>query len=124
MTATKKSPKLVVKDMKGNVLQLATREERGMVGCPGSAHENGFVDHCMVCLGGEYGKVMSYSIPTVEQVLEGQAVPVNWVSRKHAEERFMEALREKQIVIVTVSEFKKGRVSSSYCCYVKAGDSA
>ena len=59
------------------VVTLAPRTETGWVPCTGEAHSNAFIDHCMVCLGGRWGEVMSYAPLTPEACKEGFAVSYN-----------------------------------------------
>ena len=37
------------------------REPIGYVDCTGEAHRNAFIDHCAVCLGGEWGRMLEYA---------------------------------------------------------------
>ena len=96
---------------------LAPRTETGLKDCPGEAHTNAYIDHCMTCLGGTYGKVMGYAPLTLTACTAGFAVPVNETDRDAA---FAEAEKAGEVVLVHV-EAKIGRKSScSFFAYVSA----
>jgi hypothetical protein len=106
----------VVTDSKKK-MKLAPRIETGLVPCVGEAHENAYIDHCMVCLHHTWGKMMSYAPPTVESVLEGFAVPL--AATSECRTPFETAEREGKIKMEHVTEKYSG-CTSSYYVWVKA----
>ena len=96
---------------------LAPRTETGLKDCTGDAHANAFIDHCMTCLDGTYGKVASYAPLTLAACEAGFAVPVNETDR---DDVFEAAEKAGEVVLVHVEE-KIGRKSScSFFAYVSA----
>jgi hypothetical protein len=65
------------------------RKEGGMVACPGEAHRNPYIDHCMVCLGHRWGFVPEYAPVNLEEAeREGLAVPYSMLSEAQDEQAF------------------------------------
>ena len=94
---------------------LAPRTETGLQPCPGEAHTNAFIDHCMVCLGGTYGKVIGYAPLTLAACVAGFAVPVNETRRGDA---FEAAEKAGEVVLVHVEEKIGRKGSCSFFAYV------
>ena len=109
-------PKGTVVTDEGKKMKLAPRVEAGLVKCVGEAHENAFIDNCMLCAP-RWGKMMSYEPPTVESVLEGYAVPLSATAEVRT--LFETAEREGKIKMVHVIERYSG-CTSSYYVWAKA----
>lgn len=109
-------PKGIVVTDEGKKFQLAPRVEAGLVKCPGEAHENAYIDNCMLCAP-RWGQTMSYEPPTVESVLAGFAVMLSETRDNRAP--FEDAEREGKITMVHVTE-KTRATTSSFYVWVKA----
>lgn len=124
--------------IEGRRFHLATRKEIGAAPCPGEAHQNAHIDHCMVCLGSPfgYGKIVEYEILKPEALIPGVAIPYNWTTRltiadwAHARstrgtensDAFEAEVKAGRFARITIEE-KHGRSStSSYTAFVLAGD--
>jgi hypothetical protein len=54
---------------------VARRPKTGRkIACSGQAHTNGFIDHCALCLGGEWGKVDELGLLDLKAVRKSHRV--------------------------------------------------
>jgi hypothetical protein len=49
-------------------------KEKGLVRCPGEAHTNPYIDHCMLCLRSKWGWMKEYEVITPAECMTGKAV--------------------------------------------------
>lgn len=90
----------------------AERKKTGRkIPCPGEAHKNAFIDHCMCCLGGTWGEVDEYAPIDIEFAREARLdvpCPSLTTEQFHEMRKLEEAGEVEMVSLHTRSSYYSG----------------